>query len=80
MSVRCQSPDLTEPIFLSSAATLHCMISNNFFLSSVVCGIKICVFNLQTVQCERGKREIVRPVPGGPYKVEAVAFSSKEIV
>ncbi|GLD65817.1 cytotoxic T-lymphocyte protein 4-like protein [Lates japonicus] len=42
--------------------------------------VLIIIIYFQTVQCERGKREIVRPVPGGPYKVEAVAFSSKEIV
>ncbi|XP_040913411.1 cytotoxic T-lymphocyte protein 4 [Toxotes jaculatrix] len=42
--------------------------------------VLLIIIYFQTVQCVRGKREIIRAVPGGPYKVDAVPFSCKTVV
>ncbi|XP_026231612.1 cytotoxic T-lymphocyte protein 4 isoform X2 [Anabas testudineus] len=44
----------------------------------IIC-VLILIIYFQTVQCERGKREVVRTVPGGAHKVDAVEFSYENI-
>ncbi|KAG7219696.1 hypothetical protein INR49_018900 [Caranx melampygus] len=49
-------------------------------LVTLVIIVLIIIIYFQMVQCERGRREIIRSVKGGPYKVEAVAFSCDNVV
>ncbi|XP_056245738.1 cytotoxic T-lymphocyte protein 4 [Seriola aureovittata] len=41
--------------------------------------VLIIIIYFQSVQCQQGRREIVRSVHGGPYKVDAVAFSCDDM-
>ncbi|XP_071339090.1 cytotoxic T-lymphocyte protein 4 [Trachinotus anak] len=48
-------------------------------LVTLVIIVLIIIIFFQTLQCKQGRREIVRSVHGGPYKVDAVAFSCDNI-
>ncbi|XP_040004990.1 cytotoxic T-lymphocyte protein 4 [Xiphias gladius] len=48
-------------------------------LVMLVTFVLIVIIYFQTRQCQRGEREIVRQVPGGAYKVDAVPFTCENM-
>lgn len=79
MRSQCHRLDLTQSFSVLSAITLHCIIPNKDNYHLLFAKVQLCVVHWQGLQCERGKREVVRMVPGGAHKVDAVAISYENV-